>query len=700
MRRFLSAVALCLGVLTVAYLAAIPGVSPARTGAQPDATTASPAPRPLPEDIELVAALEPFDGCDDLLSYFKTQGLKRVGPYGLNAPMMDVFFGRRDMVDMDAALTAGDTGAVASAESGTTAGAAPAPQARANTAEKAVSGTNVQERGVDEPDIVKTDGEHLVAMSGNLLSVFEVDRADVRRVGSLRLRGAYGAELLLDGDRVLVLAHGQGDGPQPLPAVDDVARMGIIGPAGYPISELTMVDISNPSTPRITSSLTLDGDYVSARLIDGVARVVVRSQPVALEFQMPKAGGLRAERAATRHNRAVIKRSSIDDWLPYAVLTDAASGLESERPLLDCDAVRHPDTFGGFGMVSVLSVDLTAGLEIEAAAGVIGDADTVYASTDNLYVALHQWSDGGPGVARSKAAPEGPSTDLHQFDITGTGTARYVASGSVPGRLLNQWALSEHEGVLRVATTADDTGRGQSSSSVVSLERRGERLTEIGRVDGLGKGEQIYAVRYDGDIGYVVTFRQTDPLYTLDLSDPRRPRVRGELKINGYSAYLHPVGEGRVVGVGQDATKQGRVTGSQVSLFDVASLAHPERLDQLFLGRGSSSVEYDHRAFLFWPDSDTMVIPLQTWTRRPFNGVVVLTVDDSGLRRRGTIQHSRSAGGNKAGIIGAPDIRRSGGAMISRSFVLDDALLTVSEAGVLVSGLDDLSPRGWARFRK
>ena len=698
MRRFLSAVALCLGVLTVAYLAANPAASPAPSGTA--AAPASPAPQRLTEDIELVAALEPFDGCDDLLSYFKTQGLKRVGPYGLSSPMMDLFFGRRDMIDADA-LVAGDTGAVAGAASGSGTAAVAAPQARANFAEKAVSGTNVQERGVDEPDSVKTDGEHLVAMSGNVLSVFEVDRDDVRRVGTLRLRGAHGAELLLDGDRVLVLAHGYGrGGPRPLPAVSDVGRMGITGPAGYPISELTMVDISDPATPRVTSSLTLDGDYVSARLIDGVARVVVRSQPVALEFQMPKAGGLRAERAATRHNRAVIKRSSVDDWLPYAVLTDAASGSESERPLLDCEAVRHPDTFGGFGMVSVLSVDLAAGLEIETAAGVIGDADTVYASTENLYVALHQWSDGGPGVARGKAAPEGPSTDLHQFDITGTDAARYLASGSVPGRLLNQWALSEHDGVLRVATTADDTGRGQSSSSVVSLQRRGERLTEIGRVDGLGKDEQIYAVRYDGDIGYVVTFRQTDPLYTLDLSDPRRPRVRGELKINGYSAYLHPVGDGRVVGVGQDATKLGRVTGSQVSLFDVASLTRPERLDQLFLGRGSSSVEYDHRAFLFWSDSNTMVIPLQTWTRRPFNGVVVLTVDDRGLRRRGTIQHSRSAGGHKAGITEAPDIRRSGGAMISRSFVLDDALLTVSDAGVLVSGLDDLSPRGWARFRK
>ena len=147
-------------------------------------------------------------------------------------------------------------------------------------------------------------------------------------------------------------------------------------------------------------------------------------------------------------------------------------------------------------------------------------------------------------------------------------------------------------------------------------------------MDGLGKGERIYAVRFLGDAGYVVTFRQVDPLYTLDLSRPGTPRVVGELKIPGYSAYLHPVGEDLLIGVGQDATAEGRQLGTQVSLFDVSNLASPARLDQRKLAAaGSSEAEWDHHAFLWWAPAKLAVIPLRViWsasTRMP-----------SGVRRR------------------------------------------------------------------
>ena len=158
----------------------------------------------------------------------------------------------------------------------------------------------------------------------------------------------------------------------------------------------------------------------------------------------------------------------------------------------------------------------------------------------------------------------------------------------MPGSLLNQFSLSEHEGILRAATTV---GFGPDAESrVTTLERRDGRLVKRGDVGGLGRGERIYAVRFIGDVGYVVTFRQVDPLYTIDLADPDRPRVLGELKIPGYSAYLHPVGDDLLLGVGQDATDQGRLQGLQISLFDVSDLARPARLQQLRLGERWSSV--------------------------------------------------------------------------------------------------------------
>ena len=141
------------------------------------------------------------------------------------------------------------------------------------------------------------------------------------------------------------------------------------------------------------------------------------------------------------------------------------------------------------------------------------------------------------------------------------------------------------------------------------LRPEGNELVQIGEVDGLGTNEQIHAVRFLGTQGYVVTFRQTDPLFVIDLSDPTAPALSGELKIPGYSAYLHPVGDGLLLGVGQDATDEGRVLGTQLSLFDVHDPANPVRLSTLPIG-GSSEAEWDHHAFLYWPEDGTIVLPV------------------------------------------------------------------------------------------
>ena len=157
----------------------------------------------------------------------------------------------------------------------------------------------------------------------------------------------------------------------------------------------------------------------------------------------------------------------------------------------------------------------------------------------------------------------------------------------------------------------------------------GSVLETLGRVGGLGKGERIYAVRFVGDKGYVVTFRQVDPLYTLDLSDKDDPKVLGELKILGYSAYLHPVSDDLLLGVGQDATEQGRRLGTQLSLFDVSDLRRPVRRAQASLGANSStSAEFDPHAFLFWKPANLAVIPLSDYLSARAT---------SGLRGRGRL---------------------------------------------------------------
>lgn len=252
--------------------------------------------------------------------------------------------------------------------------------------------------------------------------------------------------------------------------------------------------------------------------------------------------------------------------------------------------------------------------------------------------------------------------------------------------------MSEHEGYLRVASTEqpswwDEELARQSQSFMTVLAEDGDELREVGRVGGLGKGEQIYAVRFIGDVSYVVTFRQVDPLYTVDLSDPTNPRVRGELKILGFSAYLHPVGDGLLLGVGQDATGQGRVRGTQISLFDISDLDDPTRPHAGGLGQDThSDVEYDHHAFLWWPVRSLAVLPVsgysfderagETWASSAIGAEVAR---DRGIERVGSVSHP-------------------GREPVRRSLVIGDRLFTVSEAGVMANLLSAWDERRWVPF--
>ena len=203
-----------------------------------------------------------------------------------------------------------------------------------------------------------------------------------------------------------------------------------------------------------------------------------------------------------------------------------------------------------------------------------------------MYVATQPWMNFNRIVSGDDQLDSNFRTQIHQFGFEGD-HANYVASGEVTGFINGQWGMSEFEGALRVVSTNSFGGwwDGDSVSQVTVLRPTGGELKQIGQVGGLGKTEQVRSVRFIGDTGYVVTFRQTDPLYVIDLSDPTDPVVAGELKILGYSAYLHPVGDGLLLGIGQDATDAGLTIGTQVSLFDVSDSSDPRKIDGITFGQ-------------------------------------------------------------------------------------------------------------------
>jgi hypothetical protein len=496
------------------------------------------------------------------------------------------------------------------------------------------SGTNAQEPGIDEPDLVKTDGGTLFTVAGGKLDAIDAGAAAPTLLSSVPIEGGGDAQLLEHDGRLLVISRAYAPVPEAPPNVDSANAAAAIAP-GAGETVLTEVDARDPSAMRVVRTLRLDGAFVDARQKEAVARVVVSA-------------------ATTVGPRGAVA-------LPESRLAWGSRRGGHTHGLVRCRAVRHPASYDGSALLTVLTIDLDRGLPPIDSDAVMTNAQVVYGSPTSLYVAT--------------GAPDG-ETDVHRFDTSDPTRTDYRASGQLPGELLDQFSLSERDGLLRAATTRTD----RSESRVTVLTEQAGRLVEVGAVGRLGGGERIYAVRFIGSTAYVVTFRQVDPLFVVDLSDATVPRVAGQLDLQGYSAYLHPVGDGLLLGIGQDATGQGLLLGTQLSLFDVSDPAHPTRLAQVALGTGSSSeVEYDHHAFLWWGPTSLAVVPVR---EQSFTGALGFKVTRDGIARTGQVSHD--VGGGQVDIM--------------RSAVVGDRLVTVSSTGVEASALDGLAPQGFLAF--
>ena len=477
----------------------------------------------------------------------------------------------------------------------------------------AYSTTNVQVAGVDEADIVKTNGELIVGLSGQTLWLADVAAANPQVVGKLAVGGGNYLEMYLNGDRVLLL----GESTVGVANADGSQRLG----SDRRTTVVTEIDISDPRDPQEGRHLRLEGRYVSSRLTpDGQARVVVSSSPTDEILFVSPAQGQWSQNAARLLNQELVKQSRIEQWLPHYSLHNSAGQTLAGELLLECDRVFLPDHFAGFSQVSVVSLDTNAPLAVGDATSVMAEGELVYATAESLYVS-HVVRD-FTGFASQPSSSIQAETVVHKFAFGADGQASYEGSGAVVGQPLNQFAFHEHNGHLFVATTVF---AGRWESFVTSLQNVGSQLLISHKVGNLGKGEQIYAVRYVGNKAYVVTFRQTDPLYVIDLSDPSRLETKGELKITGYSAYLHPIGDDLLLGIGREATNTGRITGLKLSLFDVSDPSNPRVEDSLDFDGGSSDVEFDHRAFLWWDASDLAVVPVKN-DRSNFNGALGIRI--------------------------------------------------------------------------
>jgi Beta propeller domain len=648
--------------------------------------------------------LTSFHGCGGELAALRAAAEASVGPYGLPGLASSM------NGTVYPAAAAGAPQVVAGVGA-----AAAAPAAAAPAAAPAYSGTNDYVAGVDEPDLVKTDGRRIVTVASGVLQV--IGAASQRVTGRLDLNAvgegmAYQpTNLLLGGDHGLLLTSG---GP---------VAGGAMGSGGssQPVSGARLLLVDLDGRPAVLSSYAIEGSLIDARQVGSVVRVVISSQP-RLDFPAQPEGASNAQRVAA--NQAVISQAGLDAWLPRY---EETSGGITSTGRIACSAVSRPATYSGANLLTVLTFDLTSGaLGSGDGVSILADGNTVYGTGSSLYVAgderwLAEAATAGARAGMSAVRAASPSgnaaigqrTDIYRFDITSPGPPRFAAGGSVPGYLVDQYALSEWHGYLRIATTTGTSwaladGRPAdaqtSSSAVYVMSTQGPVMRLVGHVAGLGVTERIYSVRFMGPVGYVVTFRQTDPLYTVDLRDPAQPRIRGSVALTGYSAYLHPASDTRLIGIGRQADAMGHVGGTQVSLFDVSDLAAPTRLASFALTAAISSAEFDPHAFLYWPGSHLMVVPLQVMgpvagapvspggtAQSPDGsqpGALVLRIDDSGITETGFITQP-----DTAAATGYP-----GYSPIERSLIIGQTLWTISNVGAMASDLTTLHQQAWVPF--
>ncbi len=509
-------------------------------------------------------------------------------------------------------------------------------------------------------------------VGNNRLVVTDVSKSTPRELGRVDFPDdMYGSQLLLVGDTVVVSGGTNSPalgGPIGGPAARDSVKSLLPINYGSAESRLLTISIQDPSHPRVVSDRRLDGSILTMRQYGDVVRVVLTTSYPPLDFIYPSKNV--TEKQALAHNKQAVKDSTISDWLPTIKLTAKGAG-QPLVACTDVSHPTKQSGFGTISILAfpasnidnLHTVAVTAGGNLvysstdrlylattswgwvggpmmavpdvgvaEAPGAVQGDtAQSDAAAPDSISSDQKPAapspestqsepgaSGSGDGAAQKSAvgtltpkaisapAPKDVTTEIHSFAIDGLDTT-YLASGQVKGLVRDRWSMSEYNGDLRVAV-----GLGQAwnptDNGVAVLRDEGSKLVTIGRVRGLGTNEQIQSVRWLGPLAVIVTFRQIDPLYTVDLSDPTNPTVLGALKIPGFSSYLHPIGNGMLVGIGQDATNSGRTKGGQAAVFDISNPSHPSRLSTYSFGRNTQpTAGWEPRSFTYLPDQNAVL---------------------------------------------------------------------------------------------
>lgn len=476
---------------------------------------------------------------------------------------------------------------------------------RAGAGSNDFSTTNEQVEGVNEADIIKTDGEFIYVATGKALKIYRANNGNPLLVDEINMTidektGEYIqlTEMYIDDGRLIVLGSKNtfNNWIRPIPDVSPAiepaldARIGIL-PMGKTYVYAGVYTINANGKANLLKELEIEGNMLSSRKKDDVVYLMINRY---MNYYGIDDGIIPMFRDSTRGND--LRELSIDKIMYYPNRYNQNYFIVAA---LDIKSSSTPSTIEAF----------------------LGSGNQAYMSNNALYIAGQDYN-----------TIWGSITNISKFNIDGLKIG-FAGGGMVEGSILNQFSMDEHNGNLRVATT---NWQRESTNALYILDKN---LNEIGSVKNLAPGESIYSVRFMGDMGYVVTFRQIDPLFVIDLGNPRAPSVVGELKIPGFSNYLHPISEDVLLGIGQNIDeKTGRQEGLKLSLFDVSNSAKPREIKNLVLGSSGSYAEvlYNHKALMLNLDKDMIGFTAQLsnvtgdFERDYFNGALILEVKEDG----------------------------------------------------------------------
>ncbi len=567
---------------------------------------------------------------------------------------------------------------------------------------KEYSTTNTQVLGVDEADFVKNDAGYAYVLSSAGLHVIDAWPApETKEVKRLALPGEP-RRLFLVGDKLVVYTRlGATDGGVP-------SQQGC--KYGYDCrfsaeSGQTMVlvlDVSSPENPRELRRFAFSGGYVDSRRVGSYVYTVVQdgdsvSLPgldLSLHARAPKE--LDAEYESVRESAdAAVDGAPPQSFLPWAHQLDASGAIAEE--LDRCDNALASGAAQGRSFISLVGLDLES-LAPPSRTLVAGKPGYVYSSASALYLAT-DGVDGSDSIFR--LGGEQDQSTVHKFALDGVTTA-YRGSAAIPGHVLNQFSMDERDDVLRVATSSGWVPSPDVSSNLVTLAERGGAFERIGGIGGIAPSEDIRSVRFDGTRAFVVTFKKTDPLFAFDLSDPTEPRVLGELKIPGFSTYMHPLDENHLLAIGFDADDHGDFAffdGIQLQIFDVSDLTAPQLLHKHVIGtRGSASEALtNHLAFNYFPSKKMLAVPM-TVCEGGDDGRYADTMTFSGLMvfdislEKGIAEHGRMPFVLPSSVTaGCSSWWSSSTSDVKRSIFMDDFAIGISDSQYQVAPLSDLS---------